>query len=215
MTVAVLPVFERSDECRVVELSRAVKRRRADVSCPPMAHDVAERCADVRARAMPASWPPMPAQPNRESRDGHRHGDGPPHADGYAPFPCRRRNCDDHPPSVRKRAKSARNRTPNAAAKTTTLGTVPNRAPYKSGMRTNVTDTRDTARCSAFLWVVAHVSLMGGALRSAACSLTGQRQARRPTEAPGAGAAGPWRMCRAVGYPCARARRRAGSSHDS
>ena len=61
MTVAVLPVFERSDECRVVELSRAVKRRRADVSCPPMAHDVAERCADVRARAMPA-WP-MP--PNR------------------------------------------------------------------------------------------------------------------------------------------------------
>jgi len=34
--VAVLPVFERSDECRVVELSRAVKRRRADVSCPPL-----------------------------------------------------------------------------------------------------------------------------------------------------------------------------------
>ena len=41
---------------------------------------------------MPA-WP-MP--PNRTANaDGHRHGDGPPHADGYAPFPCRRRNCDD------------------------------------------------------------------------------------------------------------------------
>lgn len=128
-------------------------------------------------------------------------------------FPCRRRNCDDHPPSVRKRAKSARNRTPRQKRRLSERNR--NRAPYKSGMRTNVTDTRDTARCSAFLWVVAHVSPMGGALRSAACSLTGQRQARRPTEAPGAGAAGPWRMCRAVGYPCARARRRAGSSHDS
>lgn len=174
-------------------------------------HDMAERCADVRwardARVADA------AQPNRERRDGHRHGDGPPHADGYAPFPCRRRNCDDHPPSVRKRAKSARNRTPRQKRRLSERNR--NRAPYKSGMRTNVTDTRDTARCSAFLWVVAHVSLMGGALRSAACSLTGQRQARRPTEAPGAGAAGPWRMCRAVGYPCARARRRAGSSHDS
>lgn len=175
--------------------------------------DMAERCADVRARAMP-----------RVGRGRCRPTSNP---RTRRPSPWRRPTARRRLRPISKPAaelrrppsgsalKSARNRTPNAAAKTTTLGTVPNRAPYKSGMRTNVTDTRDTARCSAFLWVVAHVSLMGGALRSAACSLTGQRQARRPTEAPGAGAAGPWRMCRAVGYPCARARRRAGSSHDS
>ena len=173
--------------------------------------DMAERCADVRARAMPARGRcDRPTEPR--TRDGHRMATA--HRTPTA-TPHFQAGGGTATTTLRKRAKSARNRTPNAAAKTTTLGTVPNRAPYKSGMRTNVTDTRDTARCSAFLWVVAHVSLMGGALRSAACSLTGQRQARRPTEAPGAGAAGPWRMCRAVGYPCARARRRAGSSHDS
>jgi hypothetical protein len=44
---------------------------------------MAERCADVRwardARVADA------AQPNRRNADGHRHGDDPPHADGYAP----------------------------------------------------------------------------------------------------------------------------------